>query len=274
MAVNKDSTSYIVIFSLVVCAICSLLLSWVNSSLQEKQEANAQNYIYFNVLKVVGLKVYVGDPEKGVKISAAEIQKLYNENIIEEVYDEKGNIVPEFEAKGKKEKASFVKMTKPMLKAKKYRSIFKLVDKDKNVLNYAIPISGTGLWGMMWGFLSFKADCKTVSGITFYSHVETPGLGAEVEKPWFQNQYNNPEKPIYLRNDKGELVDIMLIKGGVEAKYNDPSNPMRTHSVDGIAGATITSNSLNIFVNNDLKAYEKLYFKNKFQSLQLKKVEE
>lgn len=274
MAVNKDSTSYIIIFSVIVCAVCSLLLSWVNSSLQEKQDTNAQNYIYFNVLKVVGLKVYVGDPAKGVKISAAEIQKLYNENIVEEVYDEKGNIVAEFEAKGKNEKASFVKMSKPMLKAKKFRSIFKLVDKDKNVLNYAVPISGSGLWGMMWGFISFKADCKTVSGITFYNHIETPGLGAEVEKIWFQNQFHNPEKPLYLRDENGELVDILLIKGGVAAKYNDPTNPMRTHSVDGINGATITSNGLNAFINNDLKAYERLYFKNKYQSLQLKKKEE
>lgn len=271
MAINKNSTSYIIGFSVLVCAICSLLLSFVNSSLQEKQDRNAENYIYFNVLKVVGLKVYVGDPEKGVKISAAEIQKLYGENIIEEVYDEKGNIVTEFESKGRMEKASFVKMSKPMLKEKKYRSIFKLVDKDKKVLNYAIPISGSGLWGMMWGFLSFKADCNTVSGITFYDHKETPGLGAEVEKMWFQNQFHNPEKPIYLRDDNGELVDILLIKGGVAAKYNDPHHFMRKHSVDGINGSTLTSNGLNTFINKDLRSYESLYFKKAYKDFQLKK---
>lgn len=271
MAINKNSTSYIIGFSVLVCAACSLLLSFVNSTLQEKQDRNAENYIYFNVLKVVGLKVYVGDPINEQKISADEIQKLYKENIIEEVYDEKGVLVTEFESKGKIEKASFVKMSKPMLKEKKYRSIFKLVDKDKKVLSYAIPISGSGLWGMMWGFLSFKADCNTVSGITFYDHKETPGLGAEVEKVWFQNQFHNPDKPIYLRNENGGLADILLIKGGVANKYSDPNHFMHKHGVDGINGATLTSNGLNNFINKDLKNYEQLYFKKAYQDFQSKK---
>lgn len=267
MAINRDSTTWIVSFSVGICALCSLLLSAVNSGLKEKQEKNAQNYIYFNVLKVVGLKVYENE-EKETKISAEKIQALYKDNIIEEVYDKDGKLVTELDVKGQKVAASFVNMDKDMQKKKEFKSIFKLVDSKKAVLKYAIPVSGMGLWGTMWGFLSFDADCNKVAGITFYSHVETPGLGAEVEKPWFQNQYKNPDKPIYLRNEKGELVDILLIKGGVDAKYSDPTNPMRKHAVDGISGSTLTSNGLNNFINKDLRAYETLYFNKVYQSLQ------
>ena len=40
-------------------------------------------------------------------------------------------------------------------------------------------------------------------GIVFYEHGETPGLGAEVDKPWFQNQF---------KIDKGKkyLIQIMI----------------------------------------------------------------
>lgn len=270
MAVNKDSTSYIIIFSVIISVICSFSLSAINSALSPAQDQNAENYIYFNVLKVFGLKVYENDA-KTVKISAEKIQQLYKENIIEEVYDSKGNIVAKIKVKGQEVDASFVKMDKNMQKAKEYRPIFKLVEnkgkENQKTLGYAVPVSGMGLWGLMWGFLSFKADCNTVSGITFYAHVETPGLGAEVEKQWFQDQFHNPAKPIYLRNEKGDLTDVLLIKGGVAAKYSDPANPMRKHSVDSISGATITSNGLNTFINKDLKVYEKLYFNKVYKTL-------
>ena len=54
---------------------------------------------------------------------------------------------------------------------------------------YAFPISGKGLWSMMYGYLSVESDLETVAGISFYKHGETPGLGAEIEKTWFQSQF-------------------------------------------------------------------------------------
>ena len=30
------------------------------------------------------------------------------------------------------------------------------------------------------------ADGQTVAGFSVYQHAETPGLGGEIEKPWFQ----------------------------------------------------------------------------------------
>ena len=34
-----------------------------------------------------------------------------------------------------------------------------------------------------------RPDSETVKGITFYKHKETPGLGAEVDKDWFKNNF-------------------------------------------------------------------------------------
>ena len=41
----------------------------------------------------------------------------------------------------------------------------------------------------IYGFFALESDGNTVAGITFYDHGETPGLGAECEKPWFQNNF-------------------------------------------------------------------------------------
>ena len=41
----------------------------------------------------------------------------------------------------------------------------------------------------MYGYFSIEADGATAKGITFYAHIETPGLGGEVDKPWFQNNF-------------------------------------------------------------------------------------
>ena len=45
---------------------------------------------------------------------------------------------------------------------------------DGKVDGFAIPISGKGLWGTMYGYFAIEPDGATAKGITFYKHVETP----------------------------------------------------------------------------------------------------
>jgi len=269
VAVNKDSTGYIIIFSIIVCAFFSLALSVVQTVVKEAQDKNSRGYMYFNILKVFGVKVYQ-DEAKSKKISAEEIQKLFKTHIEEIMLDSDGNVVTEFEVKGQTFPASFVNMSKSMKKDKTYKPVFIFKNKDGVVTQYGIPILGNGLWGPMWGFFSIKADMKTVAGITFYKHIETPGLGAEVDKEWFQKQYRDPENPKSIRNAEGKLVDFNLIKGGVKAKFNH-DDPRVKNSVDGISGATITSVRLNGYLNKDLRTYEKLYFGKLYTNLKKEK---
>jgi Na+-transporting NADH:ubiquinone oxidoreductase subunit C len=46
----------------------------------------------------------------------------------------------------------------------------------------------------MYGFMAIEADLNTVKGLTFYAHGETPGLGAEIEKDWFQDNFVGKKK--------------------------------------------------------------------------------
>lgn len=56
-----------------------------------------------------------------------------------------------------------------------------LVRGDGGQINKVIlPIYGSGLWSMMYAFVAIDTDGKTVRGITYYDHGETPGLGAKL----------------------------------------------------------------------------------------------
>ena len=80
----------------------------------------------------------------------------------------------------------------------------------------------------------------------FYAHKETPGLGGEVDKVWFQDQFKIDQgKKIF--NEDGSLVSII-----VNNRKNTSGKP---HEVDGITGATVTSDGLTKFLMRDLKRY-------------------
>ena len=91
--------------------------------------------------------------------------------------------------------------------------------------------------------------CIRDRGITFYAHKETPGLGGEVEKPWFQNNFVGKR----FIDENGNLVGIKVVKG--------KADPNSQYEVDGISGATITSKGLEYFLVDDLKKYEPFFQK-------------
>ena len=126
--------------------------------------------------------------------------------------------------------------------------------KSSNPETFIIPISGKGLWSTLYGYLALEKDLNTVKGLTFYKHGETPGLGGEVEKKWFQNNFVG--KTIF--DQTGQLVSVKVVKG----KANDVlSGEALNHGVDGISGATITSRGVSDFLKRDLLRYEP-YMKN------------
>ena len=116
-----------------------------------------------------------------------------------------------------------------------------------------LNVSGKGLWSILKGYLALEADKNKVRGIQFYEHGETPGLGGEVENPEWTAGWVG--KRVF--DDAGNLVSITVKKGKVDSGVARE----QAHYVDGLAGATITSNGVTAFVKRDLKALE-AYLKN------------
>ncbi|OKY26928.1 MULTISPECIES: Na(+)-translocating NADH-quinone reductase subunit C [Thalassotalea] len=94
-----------------------------------------------------------------------------------------------------------------------------------------LPIVGSGLWDLMYGYVGLKSDLNTVRNLIYSDHKETPGLGAEVINPKWIAKW--PGKKIY---DEAGNVAIELVKGGAKASNE--------HGVDALSGATLTSNGV------------------------------
>lgn len=97
------------------------------------------------------------------------------------------------------------------------------VKKDGQIVGYALPFEGQGFWARIRGIIGIAADRKTVTGITFYEQSETPGLGAEIVKPAFRNQFKGKvlaqnERPIAMRRPGAVLgeSDVYAVTGATQ----------------------------------------------------------
>lgn len=117
--------------------------------------------------------------------------------------------------------------------------VFLVRGEDGNVEQIVLPVYGKGLWSTLYGFLALDEDTRTVRGITFYQHGETPGLGGEIDNPTWKAQWGG--KVAY--NEQWQ-PQIDVVKGSV-----DPGDPDLEAKVDGLSGATITSNGVEGLVN-------------------------
>lgn len=128
---------------------------------------------------------------------------------------------------------------------------------------YVIPINGFGLWDAIYGYLALKPDGNTVIGISWYDQKETPGLGANIAEPQWQNLF--PEKRIFLQNQDGNTdvkaapIGITVVKGKVAEVYGN--SPKSKSAVDGMSGATLTGNGVTDAYRDVLNAYRPLFIK-------------
>ena len=216
------SDTYTIVFTTIVTVVLGLGLSVTADSLRERQSINEELDIKKNILSVLGFNL-------SSDWGNDQIQSLYEKNINELIVDKTGSILGSIESSN----------------SDNYK-IYQSKENDK-VTGYAIPIAGKGLWGTMYGYFAIEPDAETVKGITFYRHKETPGLGAEVDKEWFQSNFVGKK----LIDTNGSLVSVEVVKG-----YVSNADPEAMHKVDGISGATITGKGLTTFLKNDLQKYE------------------
>ena len=221
------SDAYTIGFTTIITVILGLGLSATADSLRERQTLNEELDIKKNILSVLGFK-------QGVGWTNDEVQNLYDQNINEININKTGSIIN-----------NAISSDDDIYTIYESRN-------NKKVTGYAIPIAGKGLWGTMYGYFAIEPDAETVKGITFYRHKETPGLGAEVDKEWFKNNFVGKK----LIDDQGSLVSIEVVKG-----YVSDTDPASMHKVDGISGATITGKGVTTFLKSDLQKYEPYFAK-------------
>ncbi|PID46218.1 MAG: Na(+)-translocating NADH-quinone reductase subunit C [Proteobacteria bacterium] len=230
LALPNDSKKKTIFIALATCLMCSVLVSVAAVVLKPMQEANKTFDKKRNILQIAGLMEEGKSVEELFKKIEPRVVDIATGEYVSDVdattYDQRKasndptqNVLinPEDDIAGIKRRA-------------KYASVYLVKDGDK-VKSYILPIKGYGLWSTLYGFLALEADAKTVVGLGYYEHAETPGLGGEVDNPGWKAKWIG--KQVY-GDDNQVLIDV--VKGAV-----DPSSKAAITQVDGLSGATLTS---------------------------------
>ena len=230
------------VFILTIAIVCSLLLSLAAEGLKERRNKNVEIDIKKNILNAIGINI--------ADFSILDIDQYFIDNIDTLIITPEGSLIKNIfiESLIEEENSQTGEIKYFDEQQKEFLPIY--TEKVSNAI--IVPVSGKGLWGSLYGYFALDADnFSTVKGITFYKHKETPGLGAEISEKWFQTNFIGKE--IY-GNDI--LTSINVTKAGLADKT-------ALHEVDGISGATITSNGVTHLLKRDLKRYEPYFIKNK-----------
>jgi len=234
-----QSNTYTFIYSAVIVLIVATGLAVVSTALQPAQVRNIEKEKKQNIL--TSLRV-ASDRTSAEALYSKYITDSYTLN----AKGEKVSGVDPFT----------VNLREEMKKSPGNRKlpVFEATKGDSSFL--VIPVYGKGLWGPIWGYISFARELNntphfnTIYGVMFDHKGETPGLGAEINQPFFQIPFRG--KRIF--NEKGIFVSVDIVKGG--------ANPASAHEVDAISGGTITSKGLEATIDSSLVSYQTYFKKN------------
>ncbi len=230
---NRESIKNTLVVSGLLCIICSVLVSAAAVSLKQKQILNKELDQKKKILQVCQ-----------IEFTPDSIDALFSDNIQSRLVDlrtgeyvaetENGNLTVDTYSLKKvlQTDATDLKDDPAGLGGKRENhAVVFLYAKENQVI---IPIRGRGLWSTLFGYVALAEDASTVSGITFFEHGETPGLGGEVDNPDWKAQW-----PGKAAIEDGQVV--------IEVKKQGQVTDSR-RQVDGMAGATITTQGVHRLV--------------------------
>ncbi len=249
---NTNNNVYTVIYTTVIVVIVAALLAFVSQSLKGKQDANEKADTISQMLT----SAQYGTKEEISGLGNAAVLEKYAQEIEKAfVIDLEGNVVRELEgnavysAKQLKRQNYNIKGG-PNKTGEPELPVF--VFKNGRTV---VPIYGAGLWGPIWGYMSFETDLKTIGGAYFDHESETAGLGARIkDDPSFQAEF------------VGEVADFSsenvfeIVKGGAPKEADGKSAV--DNKIDAISGATMTSQGLDAAIDTWLAAYAKYFIAN------------
>lgn len=229
MASNNDSIKKTLFVVIALSLVCSIIVSTAAVGLRDKQKVNAVLDKQSKIVEVAGINESGSVPELFAKYIEPRLIDFKTGNFVD------GDTTAYDQRKASKDPAQSIKLTAEQDKAKIIRrantGVVYLVKSGDEISKVIVPVHGNGLWSMMYAFVAVETDGNTVSGITYYEQGETPGLGGEVENPSWRAQFVG--KKLF---DDNHQPAIKVVKGGAPAGSE--------HGVDGLSGATLTSNGV------------------------------
>ena len=229
---DKNSNAYTFIFAIIMVVIIAAGLAFTATTLKPMQAKNVKNEKMQNILSTIGVDVSRDDAsDKFGEYIQGELALKSDGTVAEDV------------------DAFTLDLNKELKKPSNEQHYPVYVAEKDGKKYYVIPLYGAGLWDAIWGYIALDSDRNTIVGASFDHKGETPGLGAEINQYWFEDQFIG--KTIF--DESNNFVSVKAVKGGA------PQGDM--HGVDGISGGTITSDGVSNMISERLEHYLP-YFKN------------
>lgn len=229
---NTNSNTYTIVYAAIITVVVAFLLVFVASALKPQQDANVAIDKKQQILSALNMR----DVEK------SQATEKFSEVIkADMIYGSTPDDVKNPGTEATKDEAGFAVESKAITADNRPFYVAEVNGETK----YIIPVTGAGLWGGLWGYIALNDDCETVYGTYFSHESETAGLGARIVEEWFQESFNG--KKLFAGDDS--KVALSVIKKGKEGKLAEENY------VNGITGATLTSNGVNDMIQNGLNRY-------------------
>ena len=231
--VVQGSVGYNLVFAACVCLACAVVVSSSNVVLADLQARNVFLDKQRNVLLVAGL----ANEEERLTPNEIELRFAPIQPVILDLGT--GEVVDGLDPEDFDQRLATNDQTRSRVapdnragvaRVPELALVYEIRGDGGQLELVVLPIEGLGLWGTLYGFVALDGDLRTIRGLTFYEHKETPGLGGEVDNPRWKALW--PGRLAF--ND--ELVPVVRVVKGVAGSLTDDP-----YAVDGLSGATITS---------------------------------
>lgn len=225
---NRQGNTYTVIYSVLLVLVVGVVLSLVYQALRPTQEKNIADDTKKQILAAARITIAEGET----------VSDVYDSHIVASyIVNSEGNKIDGNQQAFDVNVAAQVKLPDSERELPVYEC------KTDNGIKYILPVYGAGLWGPIWGYIAFDDNGDTIYGAYFAHEGETPGLGAEIEKPAFSNQFEG--KNIF--NQEGDFTSVAVVKAGQAPASGD--------YVNAVSGGTITSQGVQKMLSNSLAPY-------------------
>ncbi len=227
MKLNTNSNTYTMLYATGVVVIVAFLLAFAYAALKDRSDANERIDKKQQILAALNIR----------NLDKSDVEAKYKEVVMQDkVVDAQGNVKDEG---ADKDKAGFT-IDRKDIDADNLPIYICEVDGKKK---FVLPMVGKGLWGGIWGFVALDDDGQTVFGSYFSHESETAGLGSLIKEQKFQDAFVG--KQAYSADGNAALK---VVKSGAVQDAE--------HEVDGITGATLTSNGVRDMITEYLSLYK------------------
>lgn len=110
-----------------------------------------------------------------------------------------------------------------------------LLERDRELMLLVLPMRATGYQSTITAMLALEPNLRTVAALTITGHGETPGLGARISEPEWTALWRGKE----IADESGTIL-IEVVRAG------QATGP---HQVDGLSGATRSSNAVGAMLS-------------------------